>query len=301
LVFSTFGGYLGTLGFVFDLFSHFRAQYLILSALLTAYFLWRRQRKMLLCSIVCLTVNFIECWPYLSFDGREQPSTDVSNIFFANIDIRNRDYDSLLALVRAEKPRLAVFTEVDNKWAEELSALKDEYPYFLERPAAHKYGMVLYSREPFANEKIYEFPGIVYSSVVFDVTLDSDKRPLRIFAVHTPAPLSSIGYRLRNNVLQEVAKIVSSRPNRDSTTAVLVGDLNITPWSLFFKRLLIDSGLKDIRVGEGLLPTWPTNFVPFIIPIDHCLTDASERLTRVRSTPPFGSDHLGIVCQIGTN
>ncbi len=49
------------------------------------------------------------------------------------------------------------------------------------------------------------------------------------------------------------------------------GDLNAAPWNRHFRRLVKRSGLIDSSKGRGIQPTWPSNNLLLLIPLDHFL------------------------------
>ena len=76
---------------------------------------------------------------------------------------------------------------------------------------------------------------------------------------------------------------------------IVLGDLNATPWSPVFKKLLGETRLVDARRGFGLRPTWPSTFPPLWIPIDHCLVSPGIEIRDFRVGPACGSDHHALV------
>jgi endonuclease/exonuclease/phosphatase (EEP) superfamily protein YafD len=79
---------------------------------------------------------------------------------------------------------------------------------------------------------------------------------------------------------------------------IIAGDLNLSPWSPYYARLVRETGLADIRKGFGLLPTWPTHLRPMMIPIDHCLVSPDISVSRVRTGEHIGSDHLPLIVDL---
>jgi endonuclease/exonuclease/phosphatase (EEP) superfamily protein YafD len=103
----------------------------------------------------------------------------------------------------------------------------------------------------------------------------------------------------REAVFDSIAKWCRERPG----SKIIIGDLNVTPWSYAFARLLHNAGLVDSEQGFGVQPTWSARLGPLggpllwpvQIPIDHCL-HASEMATLARSTgPACGSDHYPLL------
>ena len=76
---------------------------------------------------------------------------------------------------------------------------------------------------------------------------------------------------------------------------LLLGDLNATPWSHPFKRLLQETGLIDGSRGMGYQPTWPAGVLPLLIPIDHCLHSQELRVVHKEVGPMVGSDHYPVI------
>jgi endonuclease/exonuclease/phosphatase (EEP) superfamily protein YafD len=75
---------------------------------------------------------------------------------------------------------------------------------------------------------------------------------------------------------------------------IVFGDFNCAPWTNKFRRLLVSGDLIDSERGHGFQPTWPANFAPPIIPVDHILTSKNIRTLRRRISRDFGSDHLSV-------
>lgn len=61
-------------------------------------------------------------------------------------------------------------------------------------------------------------------------------------------------------------------------------------WSPSYKRFVKGSGLKNVRKGFGVLPSWPTFLPVGGIPIDHCLVRGLS-VESVELGQTVGSDH----------
>ena len=79
---------------------------------------------------------------------------------------------------------------------------------------------------------------------------------------------------------------------------IVVGDLNVTMWSPYFTELLEESNLLNARKGYGVVASWPTQFPPLMIPIDHCLTSPDIQVKEIRLLGNIGSDHLPIMLRL---
>jgi endonuclease/exonuclease/phosphatase (EEP) superfamily protein YafD len=76
---------------------------------------------------------------------------------------------------------------------------------------------------------------------------------------------------------------------------VLAGDLNLTPWSPRFARLLTETGLDDSGLRRGLAPTW---LWPFGLAIDHVLVGAGLVALDNHLGPELGSDHRPVIVDL---
>ena len=131
------------------------------------------------------------------------------------------------------------------------------------------------------------------AGVVVDVTLDG--RPLQIIGVHPRSPISSRAARSRVDTLEAVGRFVVA----SGTPSVVVGDLNSTPWSYPFRRLLRTAGLVDSERGYGWQPSWPTPLPGVLrIPIDHALVSPGIAVVDRTLGQSRGSDHRALLIEL---
>ena len=98
---------------------------------------------------------------------------------------------------------------------------------------------------------------------------------------------------MRNAQLGSIAGIVGSASSRlpSAPPRLIIGDLNVTPFSPVFGDFLAATGMEDARRAHGLLGTWPTWMPLLQIQIDHCIADPALVISRVARGPSLGSDH----------
>nr|WP_094673053.1 hypothetical protein [Hydrocoleum sp. CS-953] len=74
----------------------------------------------------------------------------------------------------------------------------------------------------------------------------------------------------------------------------MAGDLNTTMWSPYYQKLEQKTGLRNSRLGFGILPSWPAKGFShsivfyilsrfFQIPIDHCLISSEIKVVNVET------------------
>jgi endonuclease/exonuclease/phosphatase family metal-dependent hydrolase len=79
---------------------------------------------------------------------------------------------------------------------------------------------------------------------------------------------------------------------------VVLGDLNATPWSPYFRNLERAASLRDTGRRSGWRPTWPSALPPLWIPLDHCLVSKEIPYASRTVGNYVGSDHFPIIVDV---
>ena len=288
-VLATFFGFAGPLGWFFDLFSHFRVQYALL--LLCAAFIsvFARWPRLTLALLILAVLNTGVVAPLLFCRTSDPGAAENLRVALVNINAANRNPEPLFAFLKKSDPDFIIIEEITPAWAGMMTNLAKAYPFSVVQPRDDCFGIGLYSRIPFFNGTIIDTGPVGVPSVRAAIVTHLGKFVL--LATHPVPPKNSEHSRWRNEHLQELAGIV-----RQSKWPVLVvGDLNTSPWSTHFHRLLHDAGLADSMRGYGIQASWPTDFAPLRIPIDHALHTAGFRIADRRLGPDIGSDHFPVI------
>jgi len=302
VVFLSLVAFLNPEGFLSDLTVHFRVQYLGLSLALTAFFVWQRRRWAWLLSLFCLVVNLALVSPwYWPLPSAHASDGSIFRVVVSNIEgNQNQNYPPLITLLRREKPDFLFLLESNRPWLNALDELREQFPYTLNRSNTHPTDVAIYSRWP-----LQAIAPAALQAVEEDVIVarfERDGVPGMAIAIHPPPPISRQRFIRRNQVLREVAQYVQQLQAENalgSDRIILGGDFNITMWSTFYRQLRQTTGLKNIRDGFGVLPSWPTYLPPVSIPIDHCLVSPQIPVLDARIGPHVGSDHLPVIVDLG--
>jgi len=278
-------------GWVPELFSHFRVQYLALQLpLLVLLSTRRRWRSVALVGLLVLpnAHPLLPYWPSTTEPGEPRPSITLLS---ANVYGRNHDYARFLELVEHEQPDAMLLLEIDAQWVQALRALSADYPHIVAEPRDGPWGIAFLSRLPLSRAEIVSLRG----APAVDVRVDpAEGRSLRLIGVHLQSPTSRARAGERNAQLADLA----ARAATVSEPLVVTGDLNVTPYSPLLAHWLERSGLTDARSGRGLAVTWPT-FLPLLgIPIDHCLISEHFIVGDQHRGPAFGSDHYPVITRL---
>ncbi|MEE8573828.1 MAG: endonuclease/exonuclease/phosphatase family protein, partial [Thermodesulfobacteriota bacterium] len=178
---------------------------------------------------------------------------------------------------------------ITREWRDKINELQTLLPHRITRPRSDNFGIAIYSKYPLVDGEILRFGGVGVPGIVAKITVA--EREISLVTVHTLPPASKEYLDGRNKQLTEAALFMKDQP----APKILVGDLNVTMFSGYYKDFVRKSGLTDCRIGFGTLPTWPVDIPAIMIPIDHCFASKDMKVLDIYRTDPIGSDHLPLV------
>ena len=275
-----------------ELFTHFRLYYVLIQALLVLIFLHSGRRVLMVLTILFAMPNVWVVGPYLTplMAGKSATAGIGTgsgiDIIALNVNYRNDEYARVAAYLREQSPDIIVIAEFTPAWREHLNFLHESYPYHLGDARSDPWGLAVYSRLAFSQAELIDLAQTNTVHARFIVT--AGDTPLEFFTVHLFSPKSSVLARGRNRQLEDLADRVIASEHRQ----VIVGDMNLTPFSPFFSQFLGRTGLRDARRVDGFHVTWPASVLPLWIPIDHALVTPERNAVRVHAGPDVGSDHF---------
>ena len=287
-------GLLGRIAWPLDLFAHFRVQYAALFVLLAVVLLLLRRYLHAGAALVGVVISAVPLFPYVSSEAlstavatsREETFRVVSfNVWFRNPDMaRTAQY------IEQSQADAVVLLELTPPQAEMLLPLLPSYPYYHIEPS--RMGAAVFTKWPVLEaESVPLAPG---GAVAARLKLDWRGAPVTVLGVHLNWPLGPRNSEFRNQELNQLVEFSKAQPE----PLIVAGDFNLTPWSEYFSDALEESGLHDAARGFGLARSWPAQFAPAGIRIDHCLLSPQWRSVATRVGPWLGSDHLPIVADL---
>ncbi|MEG5047245.1 endonuclease/exonuclease/phosphatase family protein [Microcoleus sp. B4-C1] len=287
-------GYLGELNIFFELSSHFKLQYLLVGFSTFIFFALVRSKKIWwLVSAFCIIINLAEIVPWYFPAPAFAGATPGHNlrILHSNVLRGNRQYSEVISLVKAEQPDIAVFVEVNSSWAKQLSVLSEIFPYSSTQQESERFGSAIYSKLPLENSFVKAFSNR-RKSLSADVKFQG--KIISLILAHPTVPVKQESFIDRNQQLAGIGEYAAQVKN----PLIVVGDLNTTMWSPFYKNMVKTGNLRNARSGFGILPTWPT-FMPLAyIPIDHFLVSKEIGVLKIRTGRNVGSDHLPLITDL---
>ncbi len=288
LTLATLLGFLGRFSWIFDLFSHFRVQYMQLCLVLIGITLWRRQNKRAVAIVLLACLNYAFVLP-LYFGKPSPPTEQPIRAMLMNINAANGNTEKVLSAIRNANPDLLLLEEVTPKWAAELAVLNSDYPHRIAEPQEGCFGILLLSKHPLAHERVVEIGGASVPSIIAEVHFPQGM--VSVIGTHPVPPMGAAYSNERNMQLIELPDLVKKQKH----PVLLIGDLNVSPFSYWFRSLLSESELKNSMKGFGYQPSWPSGNRFLRIPLDHVLHSPEIIIHNRVIGGDVGSDHLPVI------
>ncbi|MBI2812516.1 MAG: endonuclease/exonuclease/phosphatase family protein [Candidatus Melainabacteria bacterium] len=272
---------------VCELLSHFRLVWIALLLLVSSALVAMKRLDCAFIGFFILILNACDVvWLY-SAETRNYPEYNGPGLELMQLNVagdKNSNVDSVVSLIQTNKPDFIAFSEVNHTWVKQLDERLADYPFRFSTDLDRSDGLAIYSK--------YKLTDVdtKYSKVAkrprFVGTIRGDRRTNFSFA----HPILPVLPEYRNEELRELADdaLASQYP------MVVMGDLNCTPWSYYFNKLLRDGKLYDSERGFGPQCTFHTGWIVPFLPIDHCLVTSRLEVKSRRVGPNVGSDHLPV-------
>ncbi len=291
------GSFLGKYSSILELLSHFRLVYCLAFVPFILFLLFARRWRLFLIGLMVFSINLI---PAVSLFFPQKNSTVAGEIAGhvrvlqinlwgdRNHDTRNT-HAKVLSLIRRTSPDVIGFSEITPAWEQ---FFKVNLPDYKSQIVENRFGgIALFSRlETEALELCYF--GNMHRPRIKGVLICNAVK-IRFMLAHPLIP--SIGSTSRNDEFTLWAQEAKSGDG----PFFLFGDLNCSPWSPYFGKLLQEGDLQDSEQGFGPQPTWNAFLLLPFVPIDHCLTNSRIRTEERKICESVGSDHLPVFVQLG--
>jgi endonuclease/exonuclease/phosphatase (EEP) superfamily protein YafD len=218
-------------------------------------------------------------------------------LYSANINKFNKDLARLKLEIQKMNADIVFLMEITPEQMEQIETLIDNFPYHIKQTpiGTENMGMVFLSKFPMVNSEVIQMSesgnGFIRSELVID------NKSVMIYGVHLPKTTSIKEFSETKRQILWFANNVA----RKTMPVIVAGDMNATPYSPLFRKLLKVAGLKDTRTGFEWQPTWPAYFPLLWIPIDHILASPGIQIFS-RGTGSFiGSDHFPVIAELSVN
>ena len=290
--FATVAGFLGRLGWVCELCSHFRTQYALVLIAATAAFSAGGRREEAMASGLFALAPVWSILPLYRRPANAPRPARTLRVWLLNVNFRNRAYARTVQAIRQADADAILLMEVDRAWMDALAPLRADYPHARALILDRGFGIALLSRLPLDHAEIRTIGPANLPSVI--ARFRWEHASVSLIGTHPLSPIRPRHARLRDEQMRALAHHISGLEG----PVLLLGDFNMTSWSPVFTEVLQRTGLRDSRVGHGLQPSWPAFAASLGIPIDHCLVSRHVTVHRRRAGPSVGSDHLPVLIEV---
>jgi endonuclease/exonuclease/phosphatase (EEP) superfamily protein YafD len=274
-----------------ELLSHFRVAYVIAFSLFGIGFALAKNKRAAIAASALLIVNLV---PIATLYVPATPgavSQESENMRILQFNLqggKNKEYEKTISLITKIDPDVVGLSELTGTWVTVLEERLSAYPYRVVYP--HAGGVSIFSKYPLTNARVKHFGKISRPRITAQI--DFKGKPVDVVFVHTVTPLKSRS--LRNGELSVVAREAKQFKN----PGIVFGDMNITPWSASFERLLVNGGLQDSERGFGFMPTWSAKMMVSLLTIDHLLTTPHFWVRDRKVLRSVGSDHYPVLVEL---
>ena len=297
------GSWLGLLGdwhWILDLCSHFRWQGTVVALVALAWAGWRKRHGVMGVAVLTLLLNgWLLAFPAgPGKPGSLQPGFQVRVISF-NVLTSNQDHAAVLNWLQQADADIIFLMEVDRIWEKALEPLLTTHPHHLIQPRSDNFGLAFYSRLPLENVRILkeddllepEARGAELCQDSIEARLTTGGREWIFIGTHPVPPMGGEYAAGRDRQLLALSRHIA----KAGAPVLVAGDLNASPWSVGFRRIMDGTTL---RAAPGAWkPTWRVGSL-FAIPIDHALGTPPLVFADRTIGPYLGSDHRPQVLEV---
>ncbi len=285
---------------IFD-YPHIQLTLLTLTAI-AAYFLrfeiknWKDYAFMIVL-IACFSYQFAKIYPYTPFSPSEvnEPTAAVNEdtgfiLFTSNVLQKNKNPALLLEELKLINPDIAVFTETNERWAEDIrKGIGKDYEYRIEAPIDNTYGMILYSKLKLIDPEVKFLVDDSIPSIHSEIELLSGDI-IQLHAIHPTPPMPQHNPSSSDRDA-EMMKIALQALDADKPVVVL-GDFNDVAWSRSTELFKEIGGLLDVRVGRNFYNTFDAMSSIMRWSLDHIFVSEEFRVKMIATGKNIDSDHF---------
>jgi endonuclease/exonuclease/phosphatase (EEP) superfamily protein YafD len=269
-----------------ELINHFRWLLLGGSAVAALAAFWTGGQAVFRLGVAVLVANVtLAALPLMSqASSSVRPTLRVTTF---NVWIGNREPHAVVNFLREEDADVVVLQEVGSRLEQEIvPPLKDKYPHVMSC-ARRNCGLVLLSKTAWLDagfsDRTRASPPIVWARFA------GASRPYVITGLH-------LAYPFQPEMQVDHIDWLADRLRKAQDTQMLVGDFNLTPFSLKLNSLAFKANL---RRHATLGASWPAGrFMPVVL-LDNLLANPEVKAVNVRyGAASYGSDHYPLTFDI---
>lgn len=221
----------------------------------------------------------------IAYRAPSRPEAPVDlKVVTLNLFVGNRDVESAARFLEEERADVVLLQEADRMHAALFARLRATYPhaYCPDRACS----VALVSRRPWLEAGKEDVPP--RRPLLVWARFEARGRPVRVIGIHMPYPFEP--QRQAEHTDWLVAYL-----RRQAEPLVLAGDLNLTPFSWKFTRIVREAALET-HLLAGF--SWPAHRYAPVVLLDHVLTSPGFATVAARVGPALGSDHRPVIVEL---
>ena len=278
-----------------DVLANFRAQYVVILAVLGLVVAASRWRRTGLAILGIALVNLLFVAPlFVGSPGEPVAGAPGIRVMSFNLLSTNESYSDVIEYIEATDPDLVLLHESSRPWEVAMESSGLDYEIIRGRSENLIFGTLVLAPDD-VEAVSYGFAEGDGRAISLVFQPEGWPVPVQILSSHPLAPTSGERAALRDAQLSFAAGWAAEQEG----SYMVVGDLNASPWSSPFRGLVSEGGMRNSQIGFGVQPSFSANTIlPFRIPIDHLLHSADLRIRDRRLGPALGSDHFPLVVDL---
>lgn len=285
---ASVGAFFGRYWWVLDLAANFRAHMTVVLAIAAVVLALGRWPRTALTIALAGALNAATVLP-LFVGPVSRPADFDLRVMSFNLLSDNDHFDEVIGFIAAERPDVVVLHEASRPWEEALAASQLDYEITRGRNEGLIFGSLVLAPP---GSEVESFGFQVSDARAIEVVLPSG---VAVLGIHPLAPFPNDQTERRQYQFEFAGLWAASR----SGPVIIVGDFNASPWSHSFRRLRIETGLRNSQAGYGLELSYPAGANPLLqLSIDHLLHSPDLAVVDRRLGPALGSDHFPLIVDL---
>ena len=279
-----------------DVLANFRAQYVVGLAVLGLIIMMSKWRKTGYVVLGAGVLNLVVVLPlYIGSPADARVGAPSVRVMSFNLLSTNEEYSDLIEYIQSIDPDLVFLHEASRPWEVAVASAGLDYDVIRGRSDDLIFGTLVLVRGDDITAVSHGFAAGSPRAVSLEYTPPGWDVTLSVLGTHPLAPTDAERADLRDAQLAFAGDWASTKTG----AYVIVGDLNATPWSYPFRRLVSPADLLSSQTGFGLQPSFPTTSNLLLrVPIDHLIHSPALEVTSRDLGPALGSDHFPLVVDL---
>lgn len=279
-----------------DVLANFRAQYIVVLAILGLVIMMSKWRKTGYVVLAASLMNLIVVLP-LYIGSPADASSEIPSVRVMSFNLLsiNESYADVIEYIDTVDPDLVLLHEASRPWEVAMETSRLDYEIVRPRSDELIFGTLVLVRGDSVEAVSYGFSASSPRSVELTFTPPGWTTALSVLGTHPLAPTDGERAELRNAQLAFAGQWATGQTG----PFIIAGDFNVTPWSWPFRRLLSSADLLNSQAGFGLQPTYSTESNLLLrVPIDHLVHSPALEVIDRQLGPDLGSDHFPLIVDL---